>query len=242
MKLRNKIAVISGAGKGIGKATALAFLNEGASVVLNSRTKSDLDSFVNEHKNAEDRILTVAGDVSDENVIQTIVNETIGKFKRIDILVNNAGFGKFGELVNTTSKDFDAMFNTNVRAAYIMTREVLHCMIKQKEGIIVNIASIAGKNAVPSGAIYSATKHAVMGFSRSLLLEVRRYGVRVVAICPGSVSTEFFRNTQSELEINSMITPEEIAGTILYAVTLPPNATVNEIEIRPANPVRKRQS
>lgn len=239
MKLQNKIAVITGAGKGIGRAIAQTFLNEGASLVLNTRTKSDLDSFVKEHKTYNDKILTVTGDVSDEKVTGQIVNETISKFGRIDILVNNAGFGKFAELVNTTNKDFDDMFSVNVRSLYILTRDFLPYMIKQKEGVIVNIASISGKNGVPSGAIYSATKHAVMGLSRSLLLEVRKHGIRVIAICPGSVATGFFRESPSELKEHSMITPEDIADTILYAVTLPPNATVNEIEIRPANPAKR---
>jgi 3-oxoacyl-[acyl-carrier protein] reductase len=238
MKLQNKIAVITGAGKGIGRAAAKLFLKEGASVVLNSRTKSDLDSFIKEHQDYKDKILTIAGDVSDEKIIEQIVKETIGKFSRIDILVNNAGFGKFAEMVNSTIKDFDDMFNTNVRALYILTRDFLPYMIKQKEGIIVNIASIAGKNGVPAASIYSATKHAVMGLSRSLMLEVRKHGIRVVAICPGSVTTGFFRESPSELAPNTMLKSEDIAETILYAAALPLNATVNEIEIRPANPAK----
>jgi len=238
MKLHNKIAVITGAGKGIGRAAGQLFLKEGAAVVLNSRTKADLDSFVKEHQNYKEKILTVTGDISNEKVIEQIVKKTIDTFGRIDILVNNAGFGKFSEMVNSTTKDFDDMFGTNVRALYILTRDFLPYMIKQNEGIIVNIASIAGKNGVPGGAIYSAAKHAVMGLSRSLLLEVRKHGVRVIAVCPGSVDTEFFRESPSELTHSSMITSEDIAGTILYAVTLPPNATVNEIEIRPANPAK----
>jgi 3-oxoacyl-[acyl-carrier protein] reductase len=203
MKLQNKIAVITGAGKGIGRAAAKLFLKEGASVVLNSRSKADLDSFVKEHPDYKDKILTIAGDVSDENVIEKIVIETIKKFSRIDLLVNNAGFGKFDEMVNSTTKDFDDMFNTNVRSLYILTRDFLPYMIKQKEGIIVNIASIAGKNGVPTASIYSATKHAVMGLSRSLMLEVRKHGIPVIAICPGSVATEFFRESPSELAQNT---------------------------------------
>ena len=238
MKLQNKIAVITGAGKGIGRAAAKLFLKEGASVVLNSRTKADLDSFVKENQDYKDKILTVAGDVSDEKVIEKIVKETTEKFSRIDILVNNAGFGKFDEMVNSTTKDFDDMFSTNVRSLYILTREFLPYMIKQNGGVVVNIASIAGKNGVPTASIYSATKHAVMGLSRSLMLEVRKHGIRVIAICPGSVATEFFRESPSELAQNTMLASEDIAETILYAAVLPPNATVNEIEIRPANPVK----
>jgi NADP-dependent 3-hydroxy acid dehydrogenase YdfG len=239
MKLKNKIAVITGAGKGIGRAASELFLKEGASVALNSRTKSDLDELVKRNSSYRDKILTVTGDISDELVIKQLIEETISKFKRIDILVNNAGFGKFANLVDSTTKDFDEMFNTNVRAMYILTRDFLPYMIKQREGTIINIASIAGKNGVPGGAIYSAAKHAVMGLSRSLMFEVRRQGIRVIAICPGSVDTEFFRETSSELINESMLTPDDIAHTILYAASLPKNATVNEIELRPSNPAKR---
>jgi 3-oxoacyl-[acyl-carrier protein] reductase len=239
MKLKNKIAVITGAGKGIGRAAAELLLKEGASVALNSRTKADLDAFVKQNSSYKERILTVDGDISKEEVIKKLVKETINKFNRIDILVNNAGFGKFGNLVDSTTQDFDDMFNTNVRALYILTRDILPYMIKQNEGTIINIASISGKNGVPGGAIYSATKHAVMGLSRSLMFEVRKYGIRVIAICPGSVDTEFFRDISSELKNESMLTSADIADTILYAATLPKNATVNEIELRPSNPSKR---
>jgi 3-oxoacyl-[acyl-carrier protein] reductase len=238
MKLENKIAVITGAGKGIGRAAAELFLKEGASVVLNSRTASDLDEFVKRNSAYKNKILTVLGDISDESVIKKVIKQTIGNFKQVDILVNNAGFGIFDDFVNSTNEDFDNMFNTNVRAVYILTRDLLPYMIKRKEGTIINIASISGKNGVPGGAIYSATKHALMGLSRSIMFEVRKQGIRVIAICPGSVDTKFFRKTASELKNESMLTPRDIADTILYAATLPPNATVNEIEIRPANPAK----
>lgn len=239
MRLENKIAVITGAGKGIGRAAAEMFLKEGACIVLNSRTKADLDSFANENSSFKNKILTVPGDISDESVIKKVITKTIDNYKQVDILVNNAGFGVFDEFVNSTNKDFDEMFNTNVRAAFILTRDFLPHMIKRKQGTIINIASISGKNGVPGGAIYSATKHALMGLSRSIMFEVRKQGIRVIAICPGSVDTKFFRKTASELKNESMLTPDDIADTILYAATLPPNATVNEIEIRPANPAKR---
>lgn len=239
MKLNNKIAVITGAGKGIGRAAAQLFLDEGASLVLNSRTKSDLDSFVNKNESKAGNILCVPGDISNEEIINGLINQTISKFKRADILINNAGFGRFGEMLKSTTRDFDDMFNTNVRALYLVTRGFLPHMIEQNEGTIINISSIAGKQGVAGGAIYSAAKHAVMGLSRSLLFEVRKYNIRVIAICPGSVDTYFFdreEHSSSSLQKESMLTANDIAESCLYAATLPPNAAVNEIEIRPANP------
>jgi 3-oxoacyl-[acyl-carrier protein] reductase len=239
MKLQDKITVITGAGKGIGRAAAELFLKEGASLVLNSRTKTHLDSFKKEHISQKEKIICIPGDITKESTINKIIKVTIKKHKRIDILINNAGFGIFNDMIKTTNKEFDDMFNANVRALYIITRGFLPYMIKQNEGTIINIASLSGKQGFASGTIYCASKHAVMGLTRALFLEVRKYNIRVTAICPGSVDTDFFSiesHTSSNLKKETMLTPEDIAASCLYAASLPQNAAVSELEIRPANP------
>ncbi len=239
MKLQNKTAIITGAGKGIGKAAAELFLKEGAKVILNSRSKTELEQIISENKNLRGNIAVVPGDISKEDTINKVTDEAISKFGGIDILVNNAGFGMFGNLVDSKTEDFDAVFNTNVKALYIMTKKVLPYMIKQKSGTIINIASIAGKVGIASGSIYCASKHAVMGLSRALMLEVRKYNIRVIAICPGSVATEFFR-PESMTEIGwkkeTVLQANDIAESILLAASLPESATISEIELRPTNP------
>lgn len=239
MKLENKAAIITGAGKGIGKAAAELFLREGASVVLNSRNKSDLELIAEANKDKRDKILIVAGDISKEDTIKLVIDETLSKFGKADILMNNAGFGIFDDLVDSKTDDFDAMFNTNVRALYLLTKGILPSMIDRKSGTIINIASIAGKNGFATGSIYCATKHAVMGLSRALMLEVRKYNIRVVTVCPGSVATEFFR-TESQTTLSSsresVLHAEDIAETVLLAASLPENATITELEVRPTNP------
>ncbi|HAX48042.1 MAG TPA: SDR family oxidoreductase [Ignavibacteria bacterium] len=239
MKLLNKIAVITGAGKGIGKATAELFLKEGAKVVLTSRNKSDLEQFIAGNESKKDNITILAGDISKEETIQNVIDETIGKYGKADILVNNAGFGIFDNMVDSKTEDFDAVFNTNVRALYLITKGFLPHMIKEHSGTIINIASVAGKQGFATGTIYCASKHAVMGISRALMLEVRQYNIRVCAICPGSVATDFFR-TDSQTTLSSskesVLQAEEIAETILLAASLPENAMIDEIEIRPTNP------
>jgi len=239
MKLLNRIAVITGAGKGIGKTTAELFLKEGAKVVLTSRNKSDLEQFIAGNESKKDNITIIAGDISKEETIQNVIDETIGKYGKADILVNNAGFGIFDNMVDSKTEDFDAVFNTNVRALYLITKGFLPHMIKEHSGTIINIASVAGKQGFATGTIYCASKHAVMGISRALMLEVRQYNIRVCAICPGSVATDFFR-TDSQTTLSSskesVLQAEEIAETILLAASLPENAMIDEIEIRPTNP------
>ncbi len=239
MKLQNKIAVITGAGKGIGKATSELFLREGAKVVLTSRNKSELEQLAEAHKNKKDDISIIAADLSKEDTINKVIDETIGMYGKLDILVNNAGFGIFDNMVDSKLEDFDAVFNTNIRALYMITKGFLPYMIKEQSGTIINIASVAGKNGFASGSIYCASKHAVMGLSRALMLEVRQYNIRVAVICPGSVATEFFRSeSQTVLSSSreSILQPEEIAEAILLTACLPENATISEIEIRPTNP------
>jgi len=239
MKLQNKIAVITGAGKGIGKSTAELFLLEGAKVVLASRNKADLEMIEYDNGDKKGNIVSIAGDISKENTIEKIIDETIYKYGKIDILVNNAGFGVFDNLVDSKLEDFDSMFDTNVRALYLLTKSFLPYMIKENSGTIINIASIAGKQGFATGSIYCATKHAVMGLSRALMFEVRQYNIRVVAICPGSVATDFFRsdsNTVLSSKKETVLQAKDIAESILFAATLAENTTISEIEIRPTNP------
>ena len=239
MKLQNKIAVITGAGKGIGKSTAELFLLEGAKVVLASRNKADLEMIEYDNGDKKGNIVSIAGDISKENTINKIIDETIYKFGKIDILVNNAGFGVFDNLVDSKLEDFDSMFDTNVRALYLLTKGFLPYMIKEGSGTIINIASIAGKQGFATGSIYCATKHAVMGLSRALMFEVRQYNIRVVAICPGSVATDFFRNDSKTIlssKKETVLQAKDVAESILFAAALAENATISEIEIRPTNP------
>ncbi|MCC2671775.1 MAG: putative oxidoreductase, partial [Armatimonadetes bacterium] len=155
----------------------------------------------------------------------------------IDVLINNAGvlIGKpFQEL---TLEDWDTTMGTNVRSLYLVTRAVLPGMRQRKRGDIVNVASLAGRNGFAGGTAYSASKHAVLGFSRSLMLETRKEGIRVIAVCPGSVDTSMLRDQPMlKSEPSRILRPEDVAATILHALTLPDRALVSELDIRPTNP------
>jgi NADP-dependent 3-hydroxy acid dehydrogenase YdfG len=228
--MNKKICVITGASSGIGFACAKKFLAEGFTVINASR--SDKNQIQNENYEY------IQTDVAKEEEIKNLIEQVISRHGKIDVLVNNAGFGLFAELINTTTEEFDSMFSVNVRGLYLCCRYALKHMIEKQSGIIINIASIAGKNSVATASIYSATKHAVMGLSSSMFLEVRKHNIRVTTVCPGSVDTHFFDapGTMLTSSRESILSASDVAESCWLAASLPVNATVSEIELRPTNP------
>jgi len=228
--MNKKICVITGASSGIGFACAKKFLAEGY-VVINA-SRSDKNQIQNENYEF------IPTDVAKEEEIKNLIEQVISRHGKIDVLINNAGFGLFAELINTTTEEFDSMFSVNVRGLYLCCRYALKPMIEKQSGIIINIASIAGKNSVATASIYSATKHAVMGLSSSMFLEVRKHNIRVTTVCPGSVDTHFFDAPGTLLTSSreSILSASDVAESCWLAASLPVNATVSEIELRPTNP------
>ncbi len=236
MNIENKVVVITGASKGIGRSAALMFAKKGAKLALVARSEKLLQEVASE---CGDETMIFTGDMSIEAEIINFIQAVKNKFGRIDILVNNAGLGIFKPIIGTSTDDWDTMFNLNMRGLFITTREALPMLRSAKESVIVNVASLAGKNAIANAAGYVATKHAVVGFSRSLMLEERKNGVRVLTICPGSVDTPFFDNDGKMFSPGNrgkILKPEDVASAILHMVELPQNAMVSEIDIRPSNP------
>lgn len=225
-----KVCVITGASSGIGFACAKKFLENGFTVINASR--SDKNHIQN--KNYE----YIQTDVAQENEIKNLVETVISRHGKIDVLINNAGFGLFNELINSTTEEFDSMFSVNVRGLYLCCRYALKHMIEKQSGCIINISSIAGKNSVATASIYSATKHAVMGLSSSMFLEVRKHNIRVTTVCPGSVDTHFFDAPGTILNSSreSILAASDVAESCWLAASLPVNATISEIELRPTNP------
>jgi 3-oxoacyl-[acyl-carrier protein] reductase len=177
-----------------------------------------------------------AADVGRAEAVEALVKAVVTELGPVDTLINNAGIAIIRPLTELSLEQWDATMATNLRSLFLVTRAVLPGMLERKSGIIVNVASLAGKNPLVGGTAYAASKHAVLGFSKSLMLEVRKDGVRVLAICPGSVNTALIRNIRSPSREGEMLEPEDVAQAILDAVRMSARATVSEIDIRPANP------
>lgn len=229
-----KVILVTGGSKGIGFAIIRLFIKKNYYVIDASRTGNNLIN----NKN----YFYFKTDVSKENDVKALFAFIKSKFGKLDVLVNNAGFGIFGPLVESKTKDFDNLFNTNVKGLYLCSRYALKLMISAKRGDIVNISSIAGKNAIPNASLYCATKHAVIGLSKSLMLEVRNHNIRVSVICPGSVDTNFFDNTKNILTADrkTIISSEDIANSVWFIINANPRTNFNEIEVRPSNPVQAK--
>lgn len=236
MNLENKVAIVTGAGRGIGKAIALSLANEGASLIVSARTQSEIDAVALEIEKVGSKALAVQADISQERDVQNLVSKTTEKFGTIDILINNAGIGTFAKVAELLPKDFDAMWAVNMRGVFLCTRAVLPHMIKRNSGDIINISSLAGRNAFIGGAGYCATKWALIGFARSLMLEVREHNIRVITLCPGSVDTKFDPRPIQPKDPAAIPKAEDIAQVVIHTLRMPRNVMVSEVDIRPTNP------
>lgn len=238
MILQNQTAVVTGASSGIGRAIANTLARNGSNVVLAARRTDRLEAIAGEiHTTTSARVLIARTDVAQEDDIRTLVRTAEDTFGRVDILINNAGFGYFAPVQELDMDTVEQMLNVNLRGAMLCTKYVLPGMMERRHGSIVNILSIAAKNGVKNGSAYAASKFALRGFAESVFMEVRDHDIRVVNICPGSVATEFFdRADYDHPNIDKALRPDDIAATVLTALSLPQNANISELEIRPTNP------
>ncbi len=237
MNLDSSVAIVTGATEGIGRAITFALGRRGARLAVCARTVQHLEAL---RVSLDAEGITAAArpcDVADEASVAAFVGFARDQFGDPDVLVNNAGVGHVAPVVEMPVERFDETMAVNVRGVFLMTRAVLPAMIRRGRGHIVNIASLAGRNPVPRAAAYAASKHAVLGFSKSLLMEVREHGIRVLAVCPGSVVTPFFAKAGMPLDHpERKLQPEDIAAAVVAALELPDRALVSELDIRPTTP------
>ena len=230
-------ALITGATEGIGRATAFALGRAGYRVGVLARTESKIRQLVEQLKEEGIEAAGAAADVGRPDQVTPAVDQLTRTLGEMQVLVNNAGVLIAKPFQELTLDDWDGTMATNVRSLYLMTRAVLPAMRRNRGGTIVNVASLAGRNGFVGGTAYTASKHAVLGFSRSLMLELRKENIRVITILPGSVATGMLRDqTMLKSDPNKILQPEDVAETILHSIQLPERAMVSELDIRPTNP------
>jgi 3-oxoacyl-[acyl-carrier protein] reductase len=230
-------ALVTGATHGIGRATAFALGRAGYRVGVCARTGAQVDALVAELREAGIEAAGRAADVTDAGQAAAAVDHVAAAIGEVGVLVNNAGVLIARPIEELTLEDWDATMATNLRGLFLMTRAVLPPMRARRQGAIVNVASLAARHGFVGGAAYVASKHAVLGFGRSLMLELRKEGIRVITVCPGSVATGMMRDQPMlKPDPDRILQPEDVAETILHCLRLPERALVSEVDIRPANP------
>ncbi|HEV2235256.1 MAG TPA: SDR family oxidoreductase [Ktedonobacterales bacterium] len=243
-KLAGRVALITGASSGIGAAIAHAFLSEGADLVVVARREARLAALAEAAKAAGRRVIPVVGDTRAEDTAARAVRAAIEQLGRLDILVNNAGIGIYKDLVDTSAGDYDAMMDTNMRSTFVFTRHAVPIMIERGAGSIINLASMAGVMGFAGEAVYCATKFAQVGFTQALDRELRPRGIKVGALCPGGVKTEFALGTGRTAEgvaASGMLDAEDVAAAALLMATTSAGARIVELRMRPmAEPLAGR--
>ena len=225
--LKGKTAIVTGCSKGIGLATTMSLLKKGVIVAGWSRTPINIS-----HKN----FIHFVTDVSNFESVQKSHNQTIAKLGQSDILINNAGIGFISGFEELDKDKWHKMFDVNVHGMYYCSKMVIPGMKAKGAGHIINIGSIAGTTAVKNMVGYASTKHAVTGMSHSLFMELRDFGIKVTCMYPGSVKTGFFDNIDEIEAHDHMMSPEDIASTIIHVLESPPNYLHVDIEVRPLKP------
>ncbi len=241
-KNMNKIAIITGATSGIGRATAVLLAKNKYDVIITGRRKERLDRLASEiietHKV---RVLPLAFDIRNNEEVLSAIAKLPEEWKNIDVLVNNAGLAAGLDAVQDGHlSDWEQMIDTNIKGLLYISKQIIPLMIARKQGHIVNIGSIAGKETYPKGNVYCATKHAVEALTKGMRMDLNPYGIKVSEVCPGMVETEFSQVRLKDAEANKKVyegfTPlyaEDIAETILFMVTRPAHINIADVLILP---------
>ena len=229
--LAGQVAVVTGASRGIGLAIARRLGQMGARVSLCARNAANLERAASDLRAAGIQILALRTDVTRADEVAGLVSETQRTFGPVDILVNNAGIGIFGPFQEQTEAEWNAVLDTNLKSVFLASRAVAPEMMRRKAGHIINIVSLAGKSTFATGAIYCASKWGLLGLSGCMAEDLRAHGIRVSAICPGSVATEF--SPHAGKDPSRMLQPEDVAHAVAALVTQAPGSFISEILIRP---------
>lgn len=229
--LAGKVALITGASRGIGFSIAESLARLGAKVAICARDPNRLDEAAAKLRAEKAAVFAMPADVRRAGDIASLVQDTEKNLGPIDILINNAGIGYFGPIQDANEANWDLVLDTNLKSVFLVTKAVAGGMIERRSGHIINIASLAGKNAFKNGAIYCASKWGLMGLTECAAEDLRGFGIRVSAICPGTVHTDF--SPHSGKDTHKMLQSEDIAHAVQMIVTQAPQSFISEILLRP---------
>ena len=221
--MKNKVCILTGAGGGIGSAIAERLFDIGFRLVLIGRNEEKLKKVA---KGRE--CLILPGDICDDNYIKETIEKTVGVYGGIDILINNAGVAQSKPFEEISMEEYDMIMNTNARAPFLMCKTALPYLVKSASGMIINIASVTAHKGYALQSVYSASKHALLGFSKSLSKEYYEKGVRVHVISPGAVFTDMVKISRPDLTGEGMLLPEDIAETVSYLIKMRKTASVSD--------------
>jgi NAD(P)-dependent dehydrogenase (short-subunit alcohol dehydrogenase family) len=230
--LEGKVAIVTGAGRGIGKAVSVSLAKAGCRVVLAARTREQIEAVQKEILSQGGDALAIPTDLTADEDIQRLVEASQSKWGAADILINNAGWGKRAPVVGASLTDWDQTFRLNLRAPMVLAKALLPNMIAKREGAVISIGSVSGKTGEANGAAYSASKFGLIGFTQSLYEEVREHGIKVAVILPGFVDTPLIPPNR-QLDRSKMIQADDIARTVLFVLTSPATCCPVEITLRP---------
>ncbi|MBW4361694.1 3-ketoacyl-ACP reductase [Flavobacterium taihuense] len=235
--LKNKTALITGAGKGIGKSVAIALAKEGVNVILLARTQSDIDEVAKQASTFGVKSLAITADVANINSVNSAVEKALAEFKTIDILINNAGIAAFGNFLELEPTAWERIIQVNLMGTYYVTRAILPNMIERQTGDIINISSTAGLNGNALTSAYSASKFAVLGLTDSLMQEVRKHNIRVTALTPSTVATDMAKELKlTDGNPDKVMQSEDMAELIIAQLKLNRRVFIKNSSIWSTNP------
>jgi 3-oxoacyl-[acyl-carrier protein] reductase len=233
--LSGKIALVTGASRGIGRAIALSLADAGARVIASARSADQLDAVVEEIAARGGRAMAIPADVAEESQVDNLFDVIDQTGDGLDILINNAGMGAYGQVIDFPVAEFDRIMDVNLRGVFLCCQQAMQIMAPRKSGYIINISSVVGFKGYPNQGAYTASKHAIMGLTKSLAAEAQAHGIRVSAILPGGVDTELALNARPDLDRAELLQPSDVAQAVMYLLSLSEKAAVDEIYIRRRN-------
>ncbi|HEY2922233.1 MAG TPA: SDR family oxidoreductase [Candidatus Binatia bacterium] len=230
--LDGKVALVTGAGRGIGKAIAISLAKSGCRVILAARTREQLDGVRETIRTNGGEAVAIAVHLTRDDELERLVEQSCKAWGSVDILINNAGWGKRAPVIRANVEDWDQTLRLNLRAPMILAQKLLPAMVAKGEGAVINIGSVSGKTGEANGAAYSASKFGLIGFTQSLYEEVREHGIKVSVILPGFVDTPLIPPNR-QLDRSKMIQADDIAQAVHYILSSSATCCPVEISVRP---------